>query len=370
MNVARRHRSAAIGLAAASGLLIVVVGLALLGPDLPGPSAKELLGRAPTIAACTPAPSEIRLPAGPAPLTPRWRPEQALPRAHDELRAVAVGNSVVVGSGLEPGDVLGGLRSVATFYVFRPADGSFALLPLARERVDHPAIVAVGRDIYMFGGWKDGVPVRSAWRLTMGAGRWQPLPPLPAPRAAAAAVVRDGRIYVVGGSGAAHDTGTPPGSRSVYSYDIATQEWDTGPSLAIARHHHVAGVVDGEIVVAGGRDGARLALASVERLDRQARMWIRERPLPLGVGAAASAVVDGMMVVAGGGDDSDDGSGWVTPAAWEYRPGAGWARLANMRVARHGHGMAAVGRRVFVFGGSPCVGYGQTDSVESLEVVP
>jgi hypothetical protein len=70
-------------------------------------------------------------------------------------------------------------------------------------------------------------------------------------------------------------------------------------------------------------------------------------------------------VVSGGGDDA---GGWITPATWERRADGSWRRLPDLSVARHGHGMAALHGSVYVFGGSPCAGYGSTDSVERLRV--
>ena len=72
-----------------------------------------------------------------------------------------------------------------------------------------------------------------------------------------------------------------------------------------------------------------------------------------------------MLVAIGGGDDAE---AWVTPATWALDADeGGWHRLADLNVARHGHGAAAVGSEVFVFGGAPCPGYGVTDAVESLK---
>ena len=44
----------------------------------------------------------------------------------------------------------------------------------------------------------------------------------------------------------------------------------------------------------------------------------------------------------------------MTPATWSLDPDENrWRRLADLNVARHGHGAAAVGSDVFVFAGSP-----------------
>ena len=321
---------------------------------------RRLLRVEPLPVACYPSPSGIRLPLG-GRAGDTWENAPSLPRAQDEVRAVTVARRIIVGSGIVPKHgVLGGLASLDVLYSFDPQTGRYEPLVPLPVRADHPAFAAHGDDLYVLGGWSDGVPNGRAFRLSGGA--WDELPALPTPRAGAAAAVVGDRIYVIGGSGAKHDGGSLTGMRTVEAFDVATGSWLSLPDLPTPRHHHAATAVGPVITVVGGRDGGLFSVAAVEQLDTTTGRWTEVRPLPLAVGAPTAAAVGGRVVVAGGGDDAE---GWATPAAWILRRDR-WERLPDLQVGRHGHGMAALDGTVYVFGGSPCAGYGVTDSVERL----
>ena len=77
------------------------------------------------------------------------------------------------------------------------------------------------------------------------------------------------------------------------------------------------------------------------------------------------------VVVTGGGDDlgTDGVDPWVTGAVWSFEPATqSWRRLANLIQPRHGHAAAVAQGRIYVLGGAPCPSFGETDSVESLQI--
>jgi hypothetical protein len=94
--------------------------------------------------------------------------------------------------------------------------------------------------------------------------------------------------------------------------------------------------------------------------------------LPNGVGSPAVTAADGMVIVTGGGEDTiylGEPGGWDTRASYAYEVRRGrWIRLPDMRKARHGHSMAVVGGKAYVFRGIPCPGYGEMSSAESLRL--
>jgi non-specific serine/threonine protein kinase len=311
-------------------------------------------------AVCNPRTARIRLPlSGRADAT--WQPGPSLPFAQDEVRAAAVGDDILLGSGLVPSrSALGGFASLDRLYRFDPDTGGYEAVAPLPMRVDHPAFAAHGDSLYVFGGWSDGVPTARSFELDDG--RWEELPEMPTARAGAAAAVVGNEIVVIGGTLADHTSGALDGSRTVESFDLEQRRWRSLPDMPTPRHHHAAVAVGHVITVVGGRDGDRFSVATVEQLDTATDRWVEARPLPLAVGATTAVAVDGEVVVTGGGDDA---GGWVTPATWRLRDGA-WQRLPDLAVPRHGHGMAAADGVVYVFGGSPCAGYGLTSSVERL----
>lgn len=137
------------------------------------------------------------------------------------------------------------------------------------------ASAVVGETWYLFGGFGDAglaaeqpagviqpTTTVSGWKPGADVG-FRDLAPLPTPRAAAVAVVANGRIWVIGG---VTRDGALTGAVEVY--DPATNAWSLRPPLQRPRAYAGAGLVDGKVVVVGGLLGAdpfsQLAVDDVE----------------------------------------------------------------------------------------------------------
>jgi N-acetylneuraminic acid mutarotase len=295
----------------------------------------------------------------------RWQMLPPAPIAQDELRAAASGGLVYVGTGLEQRRPGADLTSTNAFFVFDPKRKTYSRLPPLPRRVDHPALVATGGNLYLIGGFHDGRPTADAFMYSTATGEWTTLPSMPTPRGSPASAAIGEKIYVVGGVGNYLTEEAEPVA-TLEIYDIATRRWSTGPTMPTPRHHAGAAVVGGEFYVVGGRGKDDLSLAAAERFDPVTNRWRSISPLPLGAGGLAAVAVAERVIAVGGGDDDE---AWVTPATWAFDPASDrWQRLADLSVARHGHAAAALGNTAYVFGGAPCPGYAETDSAESLLV--
>ena len=280
----------------------------------------------------------------------------------DELRAAAVGDTIYVGSGLEPGGLLD-FRSLSELYAFDSEHETF--LGGGRSALAAgPPRHGVGRTACLRRRGVDRrIPSAEAWRYDPRRDRWQRLPPLSFPRAAAGAAVIENRLYVAGG--AAQRWAAHPGVASLEIYDLVGRRWLRGADMPTPRHHHGVAAAGGKLYALGGRDLFDVSLDAAERYDPERDRWGKVARLPLGVaGVAAVAAGDRVLAISGGDDDK----GWVTPATWALGP-RGWERLADLAVPRHGHAAAAANGRAFVFG-APCAGYGKTDSVETVTLRP
>jgi N-acetylneuraminic acid mutarotase len=344
-------------------LLVPIVAASLVGGAL---VARELLPLRSILGlidegGCTPDLLHTRLPSNTPSEAGRWQLAHPYPNARDEVRAAAVAGRIYVGTGIR---LAGGeFRSLDELFRFDPVQEMYESLPDLPERVDHPAFVVHRGALYVIGGYRDLQPIASVWSFDPGEGRWTALEPMRVPRASPAAAAIGNRIYVTGGSeiGRGDDLN---GSRSLEIYDVGTGEWTRGADMVTPRHHHGAVALNGELYVVGGRGRGEFSLDAVERFDPASGRWEQLAPLPLGVGGLSVIASAGMVITIGGGDD---GESWVTPATWGLDPDEGeWRRLADLNVARHGHGAATVGDQVYVFAGAPCPGYGVTDVVESF----
>ena len=186
--------------------------------------------------------------------------------------------------------------------------------------------------------------------LVRADGSVRELPPLPGPRAYAACANDGARLWLVGGQAA--PTATTALADAVWlDLKDLTAGWRTLPLPAAARILAHAGVVDGELVVAGGcalapdaaggvrrrylADGFALPIAAAVRGDARVR-GIADLPTPLAAGAGPLLAREGGLLLLGGDDGSwlgkppQDHPGQQT-AAWTYdRRADRWTRVGAL----------------------------------------
>ena len=348
-----------------AAMFVLVTGI---GPDLPGPRVREILGFAPSsrFEPCVPDAAGDRTPPLPDGVNGRWSEGPDLPDPRDELRAAAIGSRVYIagGNGVDEDDEP---FSLSTFGVFDARHERFRSLPDLPLGLDHPLVATHAGSVYVVGGASNGEPQTGLYRYDPRERSWDQLESMTVPRFAPAGAVIDGRLYVVGGAVA--DREATYASMEVYDFDEAS--WSSGPEMPTARHHAAAAALGDDLYVVGGRHPGDFSVAAAERYDSTTGDWDVLPPLPEGVGGPAATTADGMFVVTGGGDDLADGEipPWVTGAVWGFEPRTErWLRLPDLAVPRHGHTAATADGRVIVFGGAPCAGYGRTESVEYLQV--
>jgi N-acetylneuraminic acid mutarotase len=344
--------------------LVVIVRMATgVGPNLPG-AELGLVDDPTTYEYCTPEPSLIETPTTPPPPDGRWREEPALPAPRDELKAVTLDGRILIanGHGLTEDDQA---ISQSIVQAFDPASDSYEGVTDSPLPLDHAVAAAYRGDLYLVGGFSNGEPQDRLWRYSSDTGEWDELASMQTARYAPAGAVVGDKLYVAGGS--TGELETP--YRSMEVYDFETGEWQAGPDMPTPRHHVSGAALDGQLYVIGGRRPGDFAIDAVERFDPQAGVWKQLPPLPQGTGGNAAVAANGELVVVAGGDDMgyDGGGTWVTPSVWAFDPQrAKWRRLPDLPVPRHGHAATVADGRIYVFGGSPCPGFGQTDSVVSL----
>lgn len=116
-----------------------------------------------------------------------------------------------------------------------------------------------------------------------------------------ATAVYQNKIYVIGGSGGLNQV-----------YDPATDTWENRASMPAIRNYLEANVVNGKIYLIGGdivdESGAYAIPTGVNEVyDPANDSWTTKTPMPIGVYAYASAVVDTKIYFMGGiGSDAPD----------------------------------------------------------------
>ena len=290
-----------------------------------------------------------------------WSPLQPATMERTEVAAARVDGSIYVVGGFASS---GRTTAAVERYDIRARRWTrVRAMPLA---LNHPTAVAYRGRLYVSGGYRGATdlsePTDALLRYNPRSRRWRRLPSAPTPRAAHAAAVLGGRLYVAGG---ANDSGS---LQSLEVYDFAKRRWTRRPSFPGPARNHTTGVASGgRFYVLAGRDTFNLAAA--ERYDPRRRRWERLPDLSTPRGGIASVRLrDGRIVVFGGEDFA--GSGNLTiPEVELFNPRTRrWSRLPDMRTPRHGLGGVALDNRVFAAEGGPSPGFAFSNAIEFLDV--
>jgi len=268
------------------------------------------------------------------------------PRKEIANAAAVLDGRIWVAGGVTPeGRISDALES------YDPAtDGWQSHAPLP-EPLWRAVLAAADGRLYLFGGYRSTGrfpfdPTDAVYAYDPRTDTWSARSPMPAgPRGAFTAVTAGGRIHVIGG---AQNNGLDRHE----VYDPATDRWSTAPALPTPRSGLSAALLGREIVTTGGYvlgAGGVRSFATVEAYDLDTGAWRALPDLPaarFGVGAAA---LGGRLYVFGG-LASDE----VPSRALVYDPSKGvWNALPEMPSPVSFMGVAALEGSIHVVGGGP-----------------
>jgi N-acetylneuraminic acid mutarotase len=245
--------------------------------------------------------------------------------------------------------LLGSVSAPRTVHATPASDGCWYYKePMPTERWGLAA-TELGGEIYVLGG-RDGEEQRYdvVEKYDPAGDSWTTMAPMPTKRAwlvAATALDQDSnsKIYAIGGSNSLVKFNV------VEAYDPVTNNWANRASMPTARDDAAIGVVNNKIYVMGGWNGG--ALDNVEVYDPVANTWTIKASMPYSTAMGTAAVVDNKIYVMGG----LNGSGSLS-TVYEYDPEAfggfgNWTPKASMPIPRSRLTSAAVGGKIYVFGG-------------------
>lgn len=219
------------------------------------------------------------------------------------------------------------------------------------------------------GGNSSGRPSARVFTLTVGATAWRELAPMPAPRAAGAAVAYwsmgheaipgPPKVWVVGGFS---ERGLEP---ATFEYDPVDDRWTERAPIPTPRDHLAAAYLDGRVCAVGGRTLSMARnLAAFECFNAASNAWERLPAAPTPRGGVGATVVGRRLFFIGGEQPSG------TFSEVEIYDGAtsAWSRGPDLPEGKHGIGVASYGSAVYVMSGGPRPGGSQTASSHVLEV--
>jgi len=266
---------------------------------------------------------------------------------------------IYVSGGLGTGDT-----KLSTVDLYDPQNASWKqLASMSVPRYAH-GCVAFGGKFYAVGGFGDAdqelQALDTAEVYDPQTDGWQPLAKMTTSRSAFGLAAVDGKIYAIGGWCAEQSVMRD----SVEAYDPQLGSWALVASMSVKRIFHASVVLDGKIYAMGGITDGRAVLDTVEMYNPQADSWQRLASMPRGLCKHAAAAMGGKIYVTGGSAQGDSVFAEVPSldSVYVYDPQAdAWTELASMNTARRVHASAAVGGKLYVFGG---MGMGCLDTTE------
>ena len=294
-----------------------------------------------------------------------------------EHGAAAVGTRIYMVGGLAGG------RETARVDIFDASARRWIAGPPLPAAMHHPNVAAAAGTAFVLGGLA-GRPWRAlnaTYRLSgPGVGRfaaWDRVADMPAPARGAAAVgVRgDGLIFLAGGL-----SGMGAARAEVSRYDPGRGTWSAAAGLAPLperRDHGGGAVVGGAMYVVGGRDGspARFeprtwaldvsgaAAADGEATAGRGQRWRAREAVPTPRGGVAVAALGARVFVFGGEGNRASRKGVFSQVEAYDTERDVWEKVGDMRNPRHGNAAVAVGGRIYVLAGGAAQGGGEPGSI-------
>ena len=193
--------------------------------------------------------------------------------------------------------------SVTTVQVYDAKTDSWTLttpLPLA---VNHGMAVVVNGKVYMIGGQTpaggSGPFLDAVFEYDPATATWTSRSPMPTARSGGVAGVIDNEIYVAGGR--------PPRGNDFAVYDPSADSWTTLPDLPTQRNHIAGAVIDAKFYVVGGRFGAGFRTEmtnALEMYDPVTNTWATKAFMPTVRGGLNGVEAHGCFYVWGGENEN------------------------------------------------------------------
>lgn len=319
----------------------------------------------PTAGPSSPRATPTRAPSGGgANVTGTWSQARPMLTHRSEHGAAVLGGKIYVVGGFAGPDrnFTGVSREVE---VYDPAADAWTRVAPIPDALHHAGVAASDSLLYVTGGYlttedprapSAWIEVNTTWVYDPRADRWSRAADMPRPRAAHASVFLNGKLYVIGGLGAAVST-------DLHVYDPATNTWDTSlPPMSQVREHLAAVGLDGKLYVIGGRYGRNFTLLEV--FDPAANAWDRLESMPVGRSGFAAAALDGRIHVFGG---ESLPTGQVIPGHDIYDPRANaWVQQTPPIITRHGLPSVVLDGRWHILGGGTSASGGTYQTLSNL----
>lgn len=304
----------------------------------------------------------------------QWTALSPLPIPRQEHSTVALNNNTIaVVGGVTPvgnSTYQSGLQTTDLVQLYDITSNKWRTVSPIPYKVNHPNVAVVNGKIYILGGLVDA-PIPSNPILDWIASgeshvydpttdSWQRLESMPpgTERGSAIVGVRGAMIYLAGGM-----TYLLPGEQdaisTVTAFNTTSAKWQRLPAHAAnipeGRQHGVSAVIGNTFYVVGGRWFEKTNVRDTVftlNLDSLESGWKTSKSrMPSARGGLAGAAVGNRIYTFGGEANPNAENGVFKETEVFNTKKGGWEKLASMKVPRHGTSAVAVGGKVYVPGG-------------------
>jgi N-acetylneuraminic acid mutarotase len=271
--------------------------------------------------------------------------------------------------------LLGG-RGIKPVEEYDPQANSWKKLAPTPMEFHHFQALAVDGRILVFGAMSGGypkeTPVANLWWFNPKMNEWTKGAEIPEGRrrGGAGAVLDGDKLYLVCGITNGHWNGFVSW---VDVFDINSGQWTVLPNAPRPRDHFQAALVDGKIVLAGGRTTYGeinkvfdLTVPEVDVFDIATRRWTTlSNNIPTQRAGCLAVVRDGKVSILGG-ESMKQPNAHSEAEALSLATGQ-WESLPVLNRGRHGTGAAFIGDTLYVAAG--CGKRGGNPELNSMEKV-
>lgn len=227
-------------------------------------------------------------------------------RSHHTATLLPNGTILAAGGFTPLAGSTGATKSAEIYY---PQTGTWVeTAPMSSSRTFHAAVLLPDGNPMMLGGFTNGQYLSSTEVFFSTAHRWINGPSIGGGAGEAranftATLLRDGRVFVVGGVNASNGV-----LNTTWLFNPLTWTWSAGANLNTGRHSHTATLLrDGRVFVVGGNSGLG-EIGKAEIYDPVANTWTRTTAAPISgndlgiprLNHTATLLPDGKILIVGG----------------------------------------------------------------------
>ena len=313
-----------------------------------------------------------------------WRdlaPIALTPRQEHVTVPLPPSSLAILGGIVPAGEIFNTTDIVQIYDIQKDAWRSAAPMPVP---LNHANAASLDGKIYLLGGLAvapDGAwrAIPDSWVYDVASSTWQAIEPMPSneARGSAAVGVYNKTIFLAGGMTVLSVISGEQASVDIVSaFDTVSGRWLALPAAATkipgARDHAGGAVVGDSFFVLGGRDrgqaNVRDTVFALDVKNLDAGWKTKVSKMPTARGGLAAAAVGAKVYTFGGEGNSAEGSSGVFNETEAYDTTSdSWAVLPPMKLPRHGTSATTIGGRIYIPGGGISIGGHPVDNVDVYE---